>query len=150
MQTFNDTFGHSEGDRLLAETSALMADTVREAPTDILARYGGEEFALLLVTTNMNQALCVAERIRTAVAKKKFSLVIKHPGERPTISLGVATFRGKKCCESDLVVMADKALYHSKKNGRNLTSYMEGGNLHVFTGIHELYKEDSAHDQEDA
>jgi len=123
----NDSYGHKEGDTFLTEISALMALQIRTAPTDILARYGGEEFALVLAETSLDGAVLVAERIRKAVCGHPFKLVTANPHERPTISIGVATSLKTEECKAYLVKNADMALYHSKRHGKNRTSYAAGG-----------------------
>jgi len=125
----NDRFGHKEGDRLLSEVARAMSSQVRIAPTDVLTRYGGEEFALLLAETPLDQAVVVAERMRKAVAKYPFSLAQSQPGFTLTISGGVASAYVNDSSEVDLVAEADKALYHSKRNGKNRTSYIENGSI---------------------
>jgi len=127
----NDTYGHKEGDTLLSEMAATIAAQGRGSPVDILARYGGEEFTLLLTETGLEQAVAVAERVRNAVYDGQFGITIRHEGERPTISLGVATLCVGKSCESDFINDADIAMYHSKNSGRNRTSYMKDGRLHM-------------------
>ena len=92
-------------------------------PADEIFRYGGEEFAIIMPQTGKEQALCVAERVRQAVAglniphcKTGFGYV--------TISIGVAAldascaiFRQQAC--EELIKVADKALYRAKNAGRN-------------------------------
>jgi diguanylate cyclase (GGDEF)-like protein len=125
----NDTYGHVQGDAVLAEMSAVISSQIRNAPTDILARYGGEEFALILVEASLDQALVVAERIRKAVEWHDFAALKSGGDGRMTISVGVSESYYREDCEAGIVGDADKALYHSKINGKNKTSYVEGGRL---------------------
>ncbi|WP_419655532.1 GGDEF domain-containing protein [Desulfosarcina variabilis] len=107
----NDSYGHPEGDRVLSEISTLILKTARDL--DICSRYGGEEFAVILPQTGQQEALRLAERIRKRVENRfKKDLNV-------TISLGVATCpRVAKSAEA-LVSKADKALFQSKKRGKN-------------------------------
>lgn len=65
---FNDTFGHQGGDEALRSTANVMSDVVRAV--DIAFRYGGEEFAVILPESDLESAMCTAERIRTAVPNR--------------------------------------------------------------------------------
>ena len=107
----NDTYGHQEGDRILA---AMGKTLIREArDSDICCRYGGEEFAVILPLTDAREAGAIADRIRVKMADHL-------PGGRiVTVSIGVASCGGKIKTYRDLVQKADTALYQVKKNGKN-------------------------------
>lgn len=106
----NDTFGHLEGDRALRAVAEALTGRVREQ--DIVARFGGEEFAVLLPDTVMEDALFVAEELRSACC----GAFERSP--ELTVSIGVATYvRGET--EAALIGRADAALYASKEQGRN-------------------------------
>lgn len=112
----NDTYGHQAGDDILMEMSKLAQRQVREV--DLLARYGGEEFAVLMPQTGLAKAAIVAERIRESVESNEF----RTSGEviRMTISLGVSSY--PECSvenQTELVQMADAAMYEAKKTGKN-------------------------------
>src|SRR5437764_14803104 len=79
----NDTYGHLNGDAVLAELATLLSTGARES--DVCARYGGEEFALILHETTEPGARILAERLRAKVAAATFP-----GGLKPTISVGVA------------------------------------------------------------
>jgi diguanylate cyclase (GGDEF)-like protein/PAS domain S-box-containing protein len=111
----NDRYGHLAGDQVLIQFVERVKDELRG--TDILARYGGEEFAILLLESNLDEALQVAERIREVVASKPFELNEARP--YITISLGVATNEGDVPYLDMLIDRSDKALYESKQFGRN-------------------------------
>ena len=117
----NDTHGHLFGDKVLRVLGEFLKDNLRDV--DIIGRYGGEEFAVILPSTKMNGARFVAERL-----KKSFSdLVINitpTEGIKLTLSVGGVEFkRGMKLME--IVNKADKALYYSKENGRNMVTFWE-------------------------
>ena len=71
FKKFNDNYGHTIGDHVLA----LVARTVKECirSSDTAVRYGGEEFAVILPNIRIADAVRVAEQIRTAVASKRWS-----------------------------------------------------------------------------
>src|SRR5205814_6246394 len=79
----NDTYGHLNGDAVLAELAQILKTGARES--DVCARYGGEEFALILHETTESGARVLAERIRAKVAAATFP-----GGLKLTISVGVA------------------------------------------------------------
>jgi diguanylate cyclase (GGDEF)-like protein len=106
----NDQFGHQAGDQALKDFSAAVVNTVRV--TDVLARVGGEEFAVLMLETNLDKAVEIAERIRVDVA------AVALPQGFLTTSLGVAEWDGVETFEA-WFARADKALYRAKEAGRN-------------------------------
>jgi len=107
----NDTYGHLNGDAVLAELATILTSGARES--DVCARYGGEEFALILHETTEPGARTLAERIRTKVAAATFP-----GGLKLTISIGVAATDDPALFTS-LMEYADKALYAAKQGGRN-------------------------------
>ena len=121
FKSVNDTYGHATGDAVLRMTAAALSGASHDA--DLKARLGGEELAVVLPDTDAHQALAVAERLREAIERGS---VTTHNGPlRVTASFGVATFIGsgqRVNIEKLLQVLseiADKALYESKKTGRN-------------------------------
>jgi diguanylate cyclase (GGDEF)-like protein len=110
----NDQFGHSVGDLLLQAVARLLKETMRE--TDIVARYGGEEFAILLPDTDRAGVESVCEKLRESVAAARFTVPDTDIALRVTASIGVSVFRGNR---RDFFNAADKALYHSKADGKN-------------------------------
>lgn len=118
FKKFNDRYGHQAGDQCLAEVAQTLAKTAQRA-SDLVARYGGEEFVVLLYHMTRDDAVQLADRMRSAVEK----LAISHldsPYERVTISMGGATlFPFEDQDPSILVEVADKALYRAKEKGRN-------------------------------
>lgn len=124
FKRFNDNYGHQTGDFILKEMCKLMKKNIRDY--DIVARYGGEEFAIVLVETTQEDAVKIAEKLRQIIATNIFIDGIKE--YRVTASFGVATVKptNKEFKNSDLIDFADKALYDSKKKGRNrVTAYTQ-------------------------
>jgi len=123
FKAVNDTFGHLTGSKTIEEIGASIIANLRTG--DAAARFGGDEFAAFLLDAEMPQALVAAERIRTSVAEKEFSVV--RPGQQSlthhiTISIGVASFPDDSSDPIELVEMADSALYRAKRTGRNRVS----------------------------
>ena len=106
FKEFNDERGHQAGDRFLKQAAAAWGEELRG--TDFLARYGGEEFALALPNCSPQQAVEVAERIRSATP------------ENETCSIGIASWDGSESAPN-LLGRADGALYEAKRRGRNLS-----------------------------
>jgi len=112
----NDTHGHQAGDFVLSEISALLTATLRAE--DVFARYGGEEFAVICRGSDGTQAQVVGERLRKAVEAHRF--VFEGTHIPVTISVGIAVIPDDTVkIASDIVALADKALYSSKRGGRN-------------------------------
>jgi diguanylate cyclase (GGDEF)-like protein/PAS domain S-box-containing protein len=110
----NDAYGHVIGDSVLIEFAQLLRGTVRLG--DVAGRWGGEEFLIILPHTDLAEAMIVAEKLRRTIEYHHFAHV-RHK----TASFGVVTFKGKKELE-EFIDLADKALYSSKKHGRNCVS----------------------------
>ncbi|NQE36880.1 AAA-like domain-containing protein [Microcoleus asticus] len=123
FKIYNDTYGHQAGDDCLRE----VAQTIRRSlqrPADVAARYGGEEFAVILPQTDAASALLVAEHIRVKVKDLKIFFNPEKfdglPNSVVTISLGIASVvPGQENDAATLVLAADEALYHSKRQGRD-------------------------------
>lgn len=113
FKAYNDTFGHQAGDQVLIGIAICISDSVQRAG-DCAARYGGEEFAVLLPGLTSMDALAVAEKIRLKVQQWS------GESEINTVSIGVASMRPIATLDwSELVRIADKALYAAKADGRN-------------------------------
>jgi diguanylate cyclase (GGDEF)-like protein len=118
FKQYNDHYGHLAGDACLQEVAQLISGGIRRSG-DLVARYGGEEFAVLLPATPLAGAFGVAERIRQAIWQRALPHAASPLG-RVTICIGVADTQGTGCAgETDLIRLADAALYAAKKNGRN-------------------------------
>ncbi len=132
FKSYNDRFGHLEGDRLLAACAGIIKQQVRSS--DLACRYGGEELVVLLPHTSLEEATVVAERIRRAVEELSITLG-EHRGPeskgRITICVGVALYQEDMTME-DLVRRADQAMYFAKERGRNrVVVYQPDGGLQV-------------------
>ena len=110
----NDNYGHLAGDHALRGLGKSISTCLRDS--DILFRYGGEEFLVLLSNTPETGALCLAERIRRAIANS--AVRFQDYAFSLTVSLGIASLAAHDTHQT-LVGKADLALYHAKTQGRN-------------------------------
>jgi len=113
FKRLNDSHGHQVGDEVLRHVGQRLSQQCRDF--DTAARYGGEEFAVILPHCSREEALEVAERMRRSLAE----------GDPPvpiTASAGVATFPSQAEGPDALIRAADRALYDSKRAGRDRTS----------------------------
>lgn len=112
LKQINDTYGHNYGDIAIKAIAEVLKNNARSI--DIAARMGGEEFNLLLPGVDSAGGCIAAERIRKAIA----SVELEKIG-RITASLGVATYLEHSEDIEDLLELTDRAMYESKRNGRN-------------------------------
>ena len=119
FKAFNDFYGHPEGDICLKRVANILRSQIRRG-SDLLARYGGEEFCVILPDTDEDGAIVFAEGLRAAVEAARIGHGACDAGI-VTASLGVATIPAgvDDLSASDLLKMADIALYGAKKSGRN-------------------------------
>jgi diguanylate cyclase (GGDEF)-like protein len=116
FKKINDTYGHDCGDRVLATVGATVkASGLGER--DLAGRYGGEEFIVVLTNSSAEQAGEVAERIRKRIEQQELSY--ENQRIRVTVSLGVSAIRRDFHLGADIYKEADKALYESKRAGKN-------------------------------
>ena len=113
----NDTYGHQQGDEVLAQVAGVLRDLSRELDTP--ARYGGEEMAVVLAQTGVEGAEMLAERIREAVEALRVPRVRGGGVLRVTASLGVASVPDSAADRGSLIAAADAALYRAKRGGKN-------------------------------
>lgn len=111
FKSYNDAFGHPEGDKALQTVAHALKETLRGA--DVAARYGGEEFSILLPQTTSEEAHTIAERIRQKIEATRFS----H--RKVTVSIGISSCSHIVCTPPEIIKAADQALYEAKRRGRN-------------------------------
>lgn len=115
----NDRCGHPAGDAVLRRMGELLQTHSRQ--TDMIARYGGEEFVYVLPGTDGAGAIAFAERVRTALETYPWA---EHCAEQPvTASFGAATRTSATQSAAELIAQADRALYRSKRRGRNRVTH---------------------------
>lgn len=117
FKSYNDHYGHPEGDRLLKEIAKRLRKHLPK--NSLIARYGGEEFAALIDATEF-QTEKIAEDLRLAFETQAFRGNMKQP-IYITISIGLAHYPQNTENTMDLVEFADRALYQAKRQGRNQT-----------------------------
>ncbi len=125
FKDFNDTYGHIEGDRVLAQCGRLLDETTRAE--DRCYRYGGEEFAILFLDTPLPLAQGICERLRRRFAQLSFTVTDERGMEtrvHKTISGGMAQYR-PGMNRQELLSLADQALYAAKRAGRNRVMYTD-------------------------
>ncbi len=115
FKKLNDRYGHATGDRVLRAVGERISTAVRAEDTP--ARYGGEEFAVVLRRATSDQAVEIAERIRTQV--EDIPPVEMGIAEKVTVSIGVAVGEVRAGEVPILLAAADSALYSAKRQGRN-------------------------------
>ena len=116
FKLINDNLGHLAGDKVLQELSLILLQNIRD--TDFICRWGGEEFAVLCPETDKEQVMNLAKKIRQLVAEHKFACQ-----RQITISLGATTLKNEDTRHS-MFARADQALYKSKADGKNTSSYV--------------------------
>lgn len=118
----NDTYGHHNGDVVLASVATLIQQQLRAY--DSAARYGGEEFVLVIPGTSLADGVILADRIRQAMLEVTFPAPMEDL--TVTVSAGVSTYPSPAVDSIDaLFRQADEALYRAKENGRNRVETVE-------------------------
>jgi diguanylate cyclase (GGDEF)-like protein len=112
FKKLNDEHGHAKGDAVLRDAAAQLVGALR--PADVVSRYGGEELLVILPACPIEDALLKAEVLRSRIE----SLSEIH-GAAVSASFGVASVPQTSLGKSDLIPMADAALYQAKQAGRN-------------------------------
>ncbi len=115
FKRYNDAYGHLSGDRALQAVANELRKNIRKV--DILARYGGEEFVIILPETNKEDAVLVADKLRSSV--EELGLGAAEGGDILTLTAGIASLPLDATEAFDLIEAADKAMYMGKAQGRN-------------------------------
>lgn len=111
FKKINDTYGHHIGDRVLRQISKIVCAVIRD--TDYFGRWGGEEFIILTPETSLENAVILAEKIRTLISQADF-----EECKTVTCSIGVSAYSGGKDSNA-LINNADVALYEAKNSGKD-------------------------------
>lgn len=114
FKEINDFHGHVVGDAVLRRVADVLHGVTRL--TETASRIGGDEFALILMDTEREAAVAIAERVRAAVADARFD---DAPALRCTVSVGVACIGPRTASAEMWMRHADAALYRAKQSGRN-------------------------------
>ncbi|MFN8581597.1 MAG: diguanylate cyclase [Gemmatimonadaceae bacterium] len=114
----NDTFGHLQGDDVLRAVADAIRHVVRTG--DLVGRYAGDEFVVLLPSTPTDEAMEIARRLCSEVERRRLATRERRDGTiGVTLSIGVATAPGEGETSEGLFGEADRALYETKRRGRN-------------------------------
>lgn len=116
FKKINDTYGHDAGDTVLKSFAEILKANTRQS--NICGRLGGEEFLVAITHVEKGNVTIAIERIRKQFETREFTVAGKTFGN--TASFGLAGFHGTASPNfSDLVTLADAALYSAKQKGRN-------------------------------
>ena len=121
---FNDEFGHHVGDVTLQKVAAVLRHAVRQ--NDRVYRYGGEEFVIVFVDAGLDEAIALADRVRTAVESTPLTGDSLEPIGPVTVSIGLALLPDHANDLGVLIELADQAMYESKEAGRNRVTVWSG------------------------
>ncbi len=116
FKKINDTYGHIIGDEILISFSAILR--MQKRLMDTIGRWGGEEFIIITPGTTLEDARFIAGRIQRIIAALPF-----NPVGQITSSFGVTTYNMNETID-DFIDRADRALFESKKRGRNTVSVL--------------------------
>ncbi len=116
FKAINDGYGHSWGDKLLAEFSETLQETLGNEA--VVARYGGDEFVIVLPESSAAQASLVAEKVINAIRNHK--LVYDTKTElKLTASLGMGIYPDHAANKKDLFMFVDNLMYRAKHSGKD-------------------------------
>lgn len=116
FKKINDTYGHDAGDFVLIELAKIFLESVR--PQDSVYRAGGEEFVVIFNRITQEQAVAKCEKIRQRIQEHLF--VYHELTFQMTISIGIYhPESGKVNNVTEILKLADNALYEAKRTGRN-------------------------------
>jgi diguanylate cyclase (GGDEF)-like protein len=124
FKRFNDRYGHPVGDEVLKGLARCLSASVHR-PDDLVARVGGEEFAMLLPDTDGDGAARIAAKVHETIATLGVASAGIGAGA-VTVSVGLASWDGRRDGAEDLYRNADAALYEAKAGGRNRTRCAPG------------------------
>jgi diguanylate cyclase (GGDEF)-like protein len=124
FKSFNDTYGHRQGDLGLRSVARALEASVRRWD-GLAARYGGDEFIVILPKADSEMAAQAGLEIRRWVASRTEAELSEHRLPGLTVSIGIATFPIHATDAITLIDTADKAYYAAKRKGENQMSIFE-------------------------
>jgi diguanylate cyclase (GGDEF)-like protein len=121
LKVINENHGREEGDSILSTTAKTISRSIRK--TDIAARYGDDEFAIVLPKTDKENAIVLTQKLQDNLRR----VISPKDADAPhvTFSLGVATYPDNASTMDLLIEKTERALYESKRNGRNRFTHYE-------------------------
>ena len=114
FKSINDNLGHLSGDQVLSGAARILKDEIRTS--DLAVRYGGDEFIVIFSDTKEDQAIIIAQRIRTEVEKQK---LIAGKDQKVSVSIGITQASEHDSTGENIIKRADDALYQAKRAGKN-------------------------------
>lgn len=118
FKKLNDNYGHTEGDYVLKQFATMLMESARF--DDIVVRYGGEEFVIVMPNIDEKNALAAANRIHENMKS------IRTKAKTITVSIGACVVEGRTdYSDKEIINLADKALYESKRTGKNKTTFLQ-------------------------
>ncbi len=119
FKQYNDTYGHQAGDECLKKVAQTISCAIKR-PADLAARYGGEEFAIVLPETDLSGAVKIAKDIKLQIRNLQIEHAKSDVSPYVSLSMGICTMRpDRETPSTQLVALADRALYQAKKTGRD-------------------------------
>ena len=115
FKEINDRFGHQAGDQYLIGLGRKLSQNLREG--DAVFRYAGDEFFVLVQNCDESNVLNAAERLRKNIAE--LEVIWGNHKLCSTVSIGIALSNDELRNSSDLMRIADEALYRAKNDGGN-------------------------------
>ncbi|MEE4297489.1 MAG: diguanylate cyclase [Wenzhouxiangella sp.] len=129
FKRYNDHFGHRAGDQCLQQVASVLDQSLRR-PSDLVGRYGGEEFLVVLSHQAADEAMQIAENLRTAVESQAIQAPAGVKSPVVTISIGVADLQPHDADPKALFDRADTAMYQAKTSGKNQVAADSPDTLH--------------------
>lgn len=117
FKQFNENYGHSTGDRVLAEVGKILKKAAGSSGSAF--RYGGDEFTIILQNTDRKESLEVARSIQNSIRDIAFDVV----SSTLTLSIGIAQYPKDAVTEAELFVTADRKLKNAKDSGKNTVAW---------------------------
>ena len=130
FKKINDTYGHEAGDEVLSGFAEIIRRNIKRK--DLFVRWGGEEFIILFHHCTGEEAMMIAERLRSKVE----ATPLRDGHIHITCSLGVASWHGAEDSEAKLLKRVDEALYMAKGTGRNRVCREPKNNMHWFKNLY--------------
>jgi diguanylate cyclase (GGDEF)-like protein len=124
FRTINNTVGHGAGDAMLQAMARFFQIQIRLE--DIPCRYGGDEFVLIMPDSSVEDTYKRAEQLRQGIKQ----ISVEHAGRKlgvVTISLGVAGCPDHGTTVEEMLLAADKAMFHAKEEGRDRAMIADKG-----------------------
>ena len=114
FKSINDTYGHDVGDMVIAQLGGFLGK--KFIHNEIAGRFGGDEFIVFIKDTdNLDAVNNIAGEIITGASK---NILLPTPGEKVSISIGVAIYKGRETNYSEIFKKADTALYKAKADSQ--------------------------------